>query len=334
MKKKVILIFVLLFILVLTGIGFLIIFGPLVKCNDGTLHEQCSDIKPYYCFKGDLIKKASICGCSNVSMVNGDICYFPYETEPKLITLNYTLRGKKNKIDFIVYKGLYDYLGTLPRYSSSSKNFTLLDFKLKMIDNPYQKELLLPLVLEIQKITPNKDDQARIAISLVQNIPFKESGKISTLLGFPIEYQRYPYEVLYEMEGVCGEKSSLLVFLLKELGYGTSYLYYNLENHEAVGIKCPYEHGVDGSEYCFIETTGPSIISDDKIEYVNLLKLKSDPLIFNVSDGLSLGKYEQEYVDAKNLDKIRQSVRKGNSLNIVQYLQFQILKSRYGLSLN
>lgn len=33
------------------------------KCEDGTLEGKCSKKQPYYCYQGQLVKKASECGC-------------------------------------------------------------------------------------------------------------------------------------------------------------------------------------------------------------------------------------------------------------------------------
>ena len=334
MEKRTILILSFIFVFVLSTVFYLIVFDTSVKiCNDGTQYGKCSKIQPYYCFMGNLVERALLCGCSNLSKSEGNKCISEYEVDAKEIKLNYVLRGEENKINFTVYKKLYASLGKISRYTKFQENFTLLDFRLKMLDNEAQKELLLPLVVKIQEITDDKEDQARIAISIVQNIPFGSSNKTATFGSIVSEYQRYPYEVLYEMEGVCGEKSELLVFLLRELGYGSSFLYYNKENHEAVGIKCPAEYGVDASEFCFIETTGPAIITDDKTEYVGLVELKTDPQILIASDGIALGKNLYEYFDAEKMIQIRESARDDGRINFIQYLQFKILKDKYGLVL-
>jgi hypothetical protein len=281
---------------------------------------------------GDLVEMASVCGCSNLSAVEGNKCLSQYKDGGKIVTLNYVLRGEKGKIGFIVYEGLYNYLGKIPRFMDFQENFTLLDFRLRMLDDENQRELLLPLVAEIQDITKNKEDQARIAISLVQNIPFGNSDKVVRFGDIVSEYQRYPYEVLYDNEGVCGEKSELIIFLLREIGYGAAFLYYPAENHEAVGIKCPKEYGVDDSEFCFVETTGPSIITDDKTEYITFAELKSSPQVLVASNnGLALGESEYEYFDAKNMIKIRESAKDDGIINYIEYLQYRILKSKYGL---
>lgn len=314
-----------------TGIYLFFSSSSAKICNDGTFYAECSRIQPYYCFMGNLVEMASKCGCSNISVVDGNKCNSQYQEGGKIVTLNYVLRGEKGKIDFIVYEGMYSYLGKIPRFIDFQENFTLLDFRLRLLDDENQRELLLPLVAEIQDITKNKEDQARIAISIVQNIPFGNSDKVVRFGSIVSEYQRYPYEVLYDNEGVCGEKSELMIFLLREIGYGAAFLYYPAENHEAVGIKCPKKYGVDDSEFCFVETTGPSIITDDKTEYLTFPELKSYPQVLIASnDGLALDEYEYEYVDARNMIKIRESARDDGIINPLEYLQYKTLKGKYG----
>jgi len=330
MKRGVIVGLIFLSVFILIVFFYLLFFNKPAVCNDGTSYNECSKINPYFCSKGVLTEKASVCGCADLK-IEGDKCISSYQIDPKNITLNYVLRGKKRQINFVVYKKMVDYLSELPRYVDSSENPTLLDFKLKMINQKEQRELLLPLVIEIEKLAKDKTDQARIAISLVQNISFGNSNKTLKIGNIAVEYQRYPYEVLYDMKGICSEKSELMVFLLREIGYGTSSLYYNLENHEAVGIKCPKEKG-NVEEYCFIETTGPSIISDDRTEYFGTVrKLISSPKITNISEGISLGNNLYEYRDAKLLINIRNDMRTYGTINPLQYLQFKNLKQKYGL---
>jgi hypothetical protein len=329
MKIEVVIVLSLVFFLVLFTIFYPLFFNDVKTCNDGTPYNKCSNINPYFCSKGVLIENASVCGCSNVSRINADKCISDFQTEPKNIMLNYILRGKKGEINLTVYKKLYDYDSKLSRYISLNKNPTLLDFKLKFINEPYQRELLLPLVVQIENVASSKEDQMRIAVSLVQNIPFGSSNKTFQMGDNKLEYQRYPYEVLYDMEGICSEKSGLLIFLLKEIGYGSAFLYYNPENHEAVGIKCPREESLNNTEYCFVETTGPSIITDEKTEYPGILN--SIPEVLNVSDGISLGENLYEYRDARTLINLRKNIEKYGKVNFFQHINFQRIKKKYGL---
>jgi hypothetical protein len=324
--------FLLSLFLFLIFLAFIILFSKsltnkeLPMCGDGTPYDSCSNVKPYYCFGGKLIEKASVCGCNR--RVDGDSCISDLQAEPKNMTLKYILDGERKTINFTVYKGLADYLSGISRaisYENGEKpNRT--EFRFKKINEQEQRKLLLPLVIKIQNLTNDKLEQARIAISIVQNIPYGFSNKTDNFFGKSLNYSRYPYEVLYDSQGVCGEKSELLAFLLREIGYETVIFYQQKENHELVGIKCPSGESYKGTGYCFIETTGPSIISDDSIEYVGGVVLNSDPEVILISDGKSFGSGLQEYKDANELKSL-----KNNIFVLFRQSRFERLKQKYGL---
>ncbi len=327
--------------IVIMGVVFILIIGGylLLKipsktynitlvCGDGTPFKECSSAKPYFCDLGVLVENSSKCGCPDILTQEGDYCVSQYQTEPKTISLKYILNGGEGNIDLTVYKGLTDYISELPieiRYSGNETP-SLVDFKLRNMNEPEQRELLMPLVKGIQNMAKEKEEQARIAISLVQNLPYGGSGRTVTLVRQEVNYSRYPYETLYDNKGLCGEKSEILAFLLRELGYGVAFIHHSAENHDAVGIKCPIENSLDGSGYCFIETTGPSIISDHGIEYVGGIKLFSLPQITPISEGVSLPRNMEEYEDARTLNEMR-----GGSTIFSQEGKFLELKEKYGL---
>ncbi|MFH1787305.1 MAG: hypothetical protein ABH811_00740 [archaeon] len=299
-------------------------------CGDGTSYGNCSLNKPYFCDNGFLVERASVCGCSNILDIKDDLCVSEYYIFPKNLNLRYFLRGEENSINFVVYEGLADYISELPRSINYEGSEIPLrsDFKIRNINEENQRGALLPLVVQIQNIANDKEDQVRIAVSIVQNIPFGGSDKI---VGFGsnlgVNYSRYPYEVLYEMQGVCGEKSELLAFLLRELGYEVVIFYYNEENHEAVGVRCPLENSVLNTEYCFIETSGISIISDDELEYAEEIRLYSEPEIIFISEGDSLGYDLYEYKDAEYLIRIRDK----GVINYFDKYKLRKLQEKYAL---
>ena len=301
-------------------------------CGDGSFYDTCDLNKPYYCDAetGLLIEKASMCGCPNGMSKSEDSCLSQYATAPKDITLKYVLRGEEREINFTVYEGLVDHISNLSKvinYAGEEKPLPS-DFKLRNLNDIEQKQLLLPLLIEIQNTAESREDQVRIAISIVQNIEFGQSNETLNLPGETgVAYSRYPYEVLYDGMGVCGEKSELLAFLLKEMGYGVVFFYYQEENHEALGIKCPARYSVDNTGYCFIETTGPSIITDAGIEYVGGIKLNSKPEIILVSNGDGLGLDMYEYKDAKEMMKLRDG-----GFVLFRESRLNKLKEKYGLT--
>lgn len=304
-------------------------------CGDGSFYNTCSLTKPWFCEDGLLVEKASICGCNkNLDFQkNNESCISNYSTEPRDIRLKYRLGGEEKEINFTVYKGTYNYVLNLSReitYFGDERPFRR-DFKIRSIEEPIQREAILPLVKEIQNLAPlDKTEQARIAISIVQNIEYGFSDKNETFLNKTINHSRYPYEVLYELKGVCGEKSELMAFLLKELGYGVSIFYFQTENHEGVGIKCPIEKSFYGSGYCFVETSGNSIISDTGMNFLGnggVLTLDSMPEILIISKGIELPDDLPEYKDAKTL----KDIRKRNLMGIIKFWKFNKIKEKYGL---
>jgi hypothetical protein len=302
-------------------------------CGDDTPYNICSSVKPYFCLNGEFVDLASACGCPKNFVKKNNLCISPYQKNPKTIHLKYTLRGEDYMLDFVVYGDFADYVSKVPRsiYYADGDISSRVDFKLKAINEEEQKKFLMPLVVKIQNITSDKEDQARIAISLVQNIPFGASNKTLVFGSSKLNYSRYPYEVLYDMEGICGERTDLLAFLLREIGYGTASFYYPSYNHEVLGIKCPIKESLIRSGYCFVETTGPSIITDSEISYIGVGRLYSSPEIYPISDGISLGENLQEYSDARKLIGIRDFIDKNGWLGPLKDRTLEKLKQKYGL---
>jgi len=312
------------------------IYKKIPVCGDGSFPGTCSLSKPYYCSEeGVLIKAPDKCGCSDSFDRVNNFCVSNYETDSKKIILNYTLKSENKFLEFNSYNGFNNYLYSVKQsiFYSNGKDSSRADFKLNKIDNELQREFLMPLVVQIQNLGLSKDDQARVAISLVQNIPFGESNKTFIFGNQDVPYSRYPYQVLYDHEGVCGEKTELLAFLLREIGYGVSFFYYPDENHEALGIKCPVEESFSSTGYCFVETTAPAIISDDEIIYSGIGKLNSIPELFFISEGLTFGLEEfYEYRDSRKLQRIRNAINGRGWVGPLMKKSFENLKKKYGLA--
>jgi len=131
------------------------------------------------------------------------------------------------------------------------------------------------------------DDQETINVlnklsQLAVRIGLKDDELVSFVMAFiqylPYDYDKlrdgnnnpyYPFETLYLKKGVCADKTFLAVLWLRELGYGAAILDFPEKNHSAAGIACPLEDSLNGTGYCYIETTNyfpigvvPPTISD------------------------------------------------------------------------
>jgi hypothetical protein len=253
----------------------------------------------------------TLCGCIESSN-NNDVGFWdfisPSEftpevkellTDPKIVTMNFMLDGNEHNVDYIVYKGLNDYLASLPRtITYYGDPPTTKDFIMRDLDQKYQKIVFMPLVNFITNLTDDRDDQARIAVSMVQNIPYDDIGLELGLLN-----TKYPYEVVYTQTGVCGGKSTLLAFMLREFGFSVVIFEYEEDGHRAVGLKCPYIYSYNGTGYCFIETTAPNIITDSDNDYVGIGKLSSYELIY-ICDGISFDTVYEEYNDSIEFNRL------------------------------
>ncbi|MEM4496394.1 MAG: hypothetical protein QXM06_03760 [Archaeoglobaceae archaeon] len=261
-------------------------------------------------------------------MINGT-CVYALNLSPKNVEYEYCLYGTKKKLQFTVYGGLKEYLEEQPRsFVCRPRCPSDEEIRLKFINQPEQMIEIKKLVEEIRKIAQIRDEQARIAISLVQLIPYD----YKKLNGSELK-ERYPYEVLYDRAGICGEKSMLLAAILKELGFGVVLLEYKDENHMAVGIKCPKEYAnyiYNNTGYCFVETTVPSIVTDSSGEYIGVGKLRSMPKIYFISDGYSFNSVSSEFHDAKEFQRLKDLAQKNNNLlPSEEYMKWKKIVEKY-----
>jgi len=300
------------------------------RCSDRTVYGECSNSKPLYCLNGTLIKKASSCGCPLNEVVQGDNCVSKYEIGPMEQTFGYVVKGNSNSIKFTVYAGLKNYLAGISRYYYCDPTCPSdRELELRFLDQNEQNKYLKNLVDIIKSKTSNLDEQARIAISFVQKIPYDWEGFRTNNLN-----NRYPYEVLYDKKGVCAEKARLLAYILRELGFGVVLFNYETENHMAVGIKCPSQYSYKNSGFCFIEAAAPSIITYAEGDYVGVGKLSSTPDIISISDGKSFDSVSEEYNDAQEWNRINElSESSGGYLDSYNYYKWQTLVNKYGIEL-
>jgi hypothetical protein len=229
-------------------------------------------------------------------------------------TYYYIIDGVPGYIPLNVYTGVNDYI------VSFGDIYTQDDFN-KVIDNEVQREYIRPIVKKIQLAAKNPDDEARIAISLVQHIKY-DANAINEFRFNNSKYGqsyigRYPYTILYQnWGGICGEKSFLLVLLLKELGYGVALLEFDDAHHMAVGIKVPSQYSYQNTGYALVESTVPEIPTFDEYSFVGFntpISSLSPPKIIKVSDGRAFDSINKEVSDAQIERTIYSAAEKVNT---------------------
>lgn len=294
-------------------------FDSIISCTDACPSKILS-----FCTHDLMADILGDCKCPNGYVPFQKDC-IRIRSNPKNETFQYIHNGERKNVTFTVYGALDLYLSNLSRRyicANTTCEGRYVDKMPRMVDNPESRELMMEIVDYIKSITSDKEEQARIAITFVQQIPYDtESFEADNIT------DRYPYEVLYDNMGVCGEKSRLMAFLLKEIGYGVTLYHFDNETHMALGIKCPGQYAFRGTGHCFIETTGPNIPTNDQLNYTNVGKLVSEPELAPISDGLSLDSVYQDVLALEEYNELENTSDKDNWT----YHRYLDLRSRYGL---
>ena len=237
-----------------------------------------------------------------------------FETKGSLNKMYYyIIDGIPGYIPTKVYTGVNDYITSLGDiYTGDDYN--------AIIGNEVQRKYISKMVENIRSAAKDPDDEARIAISLVQHIKYDANtlneisvNKSKTGQKF---IGRYPYTILNQnWGGICGEKSFLLALLLKELGYGVALYEFDDIHHMALGIKAPAQYAYKGTGYALIESTGPEIPTFDDYSFVGsgvTLSSISPSKTVIVSDGKSFATIGTEYSDAQLERSLMQELKKVN----------------------
>jgi hypothetical protein len=304
--------------------------APAAACADGTPAGSCSASKPYFCNASlGLVENASACGCPEYETVSNGSC----TAQEGMRSFSYTLRGARKSIMVGMNGTVYAYLMNTSEkfYCVNGSCPSERDRKLAYMDEPVEKTELMEIVEKIRDGSNDSDDRARMAISLVQNIPYDLGKAQGTDMS-----SRYPYEVLYDDSGICEEKSRLLAFMLRELGYGTALLKYGAEDHMAVGIKCADDYAnyeSNGTGYCFVETTVPSIMGDSRGRYSGGKQISTMPTVIQISDGLTFDAGSMEYNDAIEWEHIIEEADASpdKAVDNATYSKWVSMKKRYGI---
>lgn len=187
-----------------------------------------------------------------------DLRKFPEASGPKTVVLNCTYHDQKIQISETLYQSIDEYYSKDPKKAQLDYAlFTQSDPKDQTVKNLTQK-----IKTKGTELGLTEDQTMDLATCFVQNIPY-DSEKAKTVLsqnpGDKVTqkdyYDRFPYETLYDNQGICTDKSYLEAAILKEMGYGTAILTFDAERHMAVGVDTPTGYTSFNTEYSYIETT-------------------------------------------------------------------------------
>jgi hypothetical protein len=232
-----------------------------------------------------------------------------YRTLPKTVLYSYYTDASRKSISLTTYGGFAEYLSGRRTSSTSDKEAVM-----ERMDNPLQKPYLQPLVDTIKNRSPNPDGQAKIAISLVQHLPYNAKRAFQQ----PAEWY-YPYETVYSNKGTAADKSLLLAYLLKELEYDT--IVFDYSSSMAVGVKCSPDYDYFNTGYAFIDVTRPTIITYVPDTEYGGGGISPNPRIIHVNEGkrsLDVGSEYRDALQLKHLERIGGALNQTESLDMLR----------------
>jgi len=236
------------------------------------------------------------------------------------------VNGKKKNYKVPTDSSVYQTIFALPDYNCQGYP-TLADcYNDRLLGRSDQREALAPLVRWLNKKIKKSGDRVRAAASLVQNIDYDYNKSTGTEIidSGRGHGSRYPYETLFENSGICSEKSSLIVYLLKELGYGTAKIVFLSPNHEVAGVKCAPEYDFRDTGYCIIQPNYRKMITFEGSQK------DEDPYLITVlSDGKTL-KAKSDWKDSRKYWEIMNSIEDGTYTK-KQAKAYKKLIKKYGL---
>ena len=173
----------------------------------------------------------------------------------------YELKGEVHSVELELSRDKYNSYSDYPKLNNYYK---LQSHIYKIYVNRGNDDELIKQIIEKINDNPevkNERDELEAVVSFVQTIPYETRADTDG----PKYTMKYPYETVYENEGVCSDFSILLIKLLKELDYDVAGFFPNddNDNHIGVGVRRPRSYGSYGTDYCFIETTVPVGIRGD-----------------------------------------------------------------------
>lgn len=241
------------------------------------------------------------------------------------------INGKKKSVTINVDSDTYNYIYNVPRLncdqtpgcSSAPENEKVTIRDRVIINEATQKAALAPLVAAIRAKTKKADDQARLAISMVQKIPY-DTAKSDAIERGDDTHFRFPYEAIYDNQQVCGENSYLIAFLLSELGYAAGVFVFPDAGHDTAAIKCPVRYSYKNTGYCFIESTYRNIITYDTMA----TRYSGDYILEDLTPTGREFSPKKDYKDAQSLKKY---YAKWNKLSKKERKKYKKLKKKYGL---
>ncbi len=168
------------------------------------------------------------------------------------------------------------------------------DYYRAFIDEGHQEPFYASLLEALHAVRDERDlDAARyvdLVAAMAQGLEYRiDPGDLAP---------KFPIETFTEGFGDCDDKTLLAAGLLARDGYDVAVLFFEAEEHVALGIRAP---GLDyeGSGYAYVETTEPLLVGTAPEKLAGGVGLASEPAAVRIGVGV------QDYSAAEDIAYIR-----------------------------
>jgi hypothetical protein len=168
------------------------------------------------------------------------------------------------------------------------------DYYRAFIDEEHQEPFYASLLEALHAVRDERDlDAARyveLVAAMAQGLEYRiDPGDLAP---------KFPIETFAEGFGDCDDKTLLAAGLLARDGYDVAVLFFETEEHVALGVRAP---GLDykDSGYAYVETTEPLLVGLPPEKLTGDVELASEPAVVRIGNGA------QEYSAAKDIAYIR-----------------------------
>jgi len=241
-----------------------------------------------------------------------------YRQSPKTTKFSYVTYGTQKTMSFTTYGGLADFLSGLSHSYHYDPDTGVI---VELLENEDQNEFMRLFIEMIRQRSATSDDQAKIAISLVQRIPSTGTRYSRTATDW-----FYPYETVHNNKGSAADKAILLAYILNELGFDT--VLFEFPNHLAVGVRSSSRHAFSDTGYAYIEPTRPTIITFEPDTSSGGFAISQNPRIIHLTGGKRALDVSKEYDDAMRMKQIGEM---GGNLNQSYRAELSRIADKYDL---
>lgn len=224
-----------------------------------------------------------------VALLQGKTIYPTIEPTPgvtgaETVAHEFTFEGRTYRIgasiDNAVYAGSKAGSRSAVRLGEFADDDWVPDYYRSFVDEPHMAPLYDAVLAEARPMRDRDkldgDRYVEMLAALVQTIPYR----IDPTDAAP----RFPVQTWAD-GGDCDDKALLLAGLLTREGYDVALLFFEPEEHVALGVRAVGEPGYRDTGYVYLETTKPLLVGLPPDKLADGQSLRSAPRVIRIGTG-------------------------------------------------